>query len=215
MTLLKRLLKKPNDNSKSENREEDDKSKDKYVHTFGKEDDKRIIMLLSSLHVSETGSKHWLDAALKYLVDQWKEEQNIEAKSYLKHMEDVATSFVFDRSLSPNSDLDYFSIIYENKGVCQMKKEELFEEHIKKWLSYVGGIPHRIFHFFDYLLWLKCKDDRNYPKIKILKEGNFPKITDFEFTTSNSSVERHSPRTRKKILDCDQKKHYIHLGIFV
>ena len=121
---LKRL-KKQNDNSKPNN----DKSKDKYVHTFvhnfGEEDNKRIIMLLSSLHVSETGSakKYWLDAALNHLVGQWEENQNIEAKRYLKHMEEVATSFVFDRSLSPNGDLDYFSIIYKNNGECQARKD--------------------------------------------------------------------------------------------
>ena len=181
---LKRL-KKQNDNSESEDDEDDD--------TFGV-NSKRIIMLLSSLHVSETGpTKYWLDASLNHLVGQWEENQNIEAKSYLKHMEEVATSFVFDRSLSPNSDLDYFSIIYKNNCECQMKKEELSEEHIKKRLSY-GHIPRRIFHFLDYLLWLKYKDDRNYPKIKIFKEGNFPKITDFEFTTSNNSVEHHFPQ---------------------
>ena len=205
---LKRLLKKTNDNSKSEDDDKSkDKSKDKYVHTFGEENNKRIIMLLSSLHVSETGStKYWLDAALNHLVCEWKEKQNIEVESYLKHMEDVATSFVFDRSLSPNGDLDYFSIIYENNGVCQMKKEELSEKHIRERLSY-GGIPRRIFHFLDYLLWLKYKDDRNYPKIKILKEGNFPKITDFEFTTSNDSVEHHFPQNPEGGGDLPQWLH--------
>ena len=65
---------------------------------------------------------------------------------------------------------------------------------MENWLVYFSHIPRRIFHFLDYLLWLKYKDDRNYPKIKILKEGNFPKITDFEFTTSNNSVEHHFPQ---------------------
>ena len=169
---LKRL-KKQNDNSEPN-----------YVHTFGEENNKRIIMLLSSLHVSETGpAKHWLDAALKYLVSQ--KEQDIEAKSYLKHMEEVATSFVFGSEIS-NLLSSYQETLQEEE---EQKKK--IEEYIKD-LSY-PYVRRRIFHFLDYLLWLKYKDNRNYPKIELFK-NDFPKITDFEFTTSNDSVEHHSPQ---------------------
>ena len=179
---LQRLLKKQNDDGNNV-------SGVKYDDTFGV-NSKRIIMLLSSLHVSATGSKHWLDAALNHLVDQWKKKQNIEAGNYLKRMEDVATSFVFDRSLSPNSDLDYFSIIYENKGECQARKDISQKTgDIKKYMDARlvyrtkngAGIPHRIFHFLDYLLWLKYKK-------------KFPEVENFVFTTSNNSVEHYYPQ---------------------
>ncbi len=110
-----------------------------YVNSFGDEDangvdNRRILMLLSAFHVSTPTLvyKHWLNAALHYLFTA----ETILADEYLNHLESVAKSFVFDRFLSANGGLDYFEIVFRNKGVCQTRKETVSEEHMETRLSF-------------------------------------------------------------------------------
>ncbi|MBW8354064.1 MAG: DUF262 domain-containing HNH endonuclease family protein [Pseudomonas sp.] len=153
-----------------------------YVNTFGEEDgnediNRRILMLLSAFHVSTPTLvyKHWLNAALFHLfyVEQ------IEAQVYLQHMESVAKTFVFDRFLAPNVGLDYFAMIYTNRGACQTRRESIVAETIESRLTFCNIENNLVFNFLDYLLWLEHR----------AKES----VKSYEFTF-RSSVEHYYPQ---------------------
>ncbi len=165
----------------------DQNKKPYYKNTFGDEDDngsdnRRILMLLSAFHVSTPTLvyKHWLNAALHYLFTA----EKICADAYLNHLESVAKSFVFDRFLSANGGLDYFVIIFQNKGVCQTKKETLSEENMKTKLSFGNIENNLVFNFLDYLLWVKPPKEDN-------ADENV--VRNYEFTF-RSSVEHYYPQ---------------------
>lgn len=153
-----------------------------YVNTFGEEDgnegiNRRILMLLSAFHVSTPTLvyKHWLNAALFHLFYA----EQIEAQVYLQHMESVAKAFVFDRFLAPDVGLDYFAMIYTNRGACQTRRESIapgaFESRLK-----FGNIENNlVFNFLDYLLWLEHR-----AKVS---------VKSYEFTF-RSSVEHYYPQ---------------------
>ncbi len=154
-----------------------------YVNTFGDEDvdggdNRRILMLLSAFHVSTPTLvyKHWLNAALHYLFTV----DIVQADAYLVHLESVAKSFVFDRFLSANGRLDYFEIIYQNKGVCQTRKETVSEDGMDSKLSFGNIENNLVFNFLDYLLWVKHQISNRIVK-------------DYEFTF-RSSVEHYYPQ---------------------
>lgn len=152
-----------------------------YVNTFENEDDnRRILMLLSAFHVSTPTLvyKHWLNAALHYLFTRTVDA--IPAGAYLNHLESVAKSFVFDRFLSVNDRLDYFDIIFRNKGVCHIRKEALSEEHMESRLSFGNIENNLVFNFLDYLLWVK-------------HQASDDKVKYYEFTF-RSSVEHYYPQ---------------------
>ena len=153
-----------------------------YVNTFGEEDgnediNRRILMLLSAFHVSTPTLvyKHWLNAALFHLfyVEQ------IEAQAYLQHMESVAKAFVFDRFLAPDVGLDYFAMIYTNRGACQTRRESIAAETIEPRLTFGNIENNLVFNFLDYLLWLEHR----------AKES----AKSYEFTF-RSSVEHYYPQ---------------------
>jgi len=153
-----------------------------YVNTFGEEDgnediNRRILMLLSAFHVSTPTLvyKHWLNAALFHLfyVEQ------IEAQVYLQHMESVAKAFVFDRFLAPDVGLDYFAMIYTNRGACQTRRERIVAETIESRLAFGNIENNLVFNFLDYLLWLEHR----------AKEL----VKSYEFTF-RSSVEHYYPQ---------------------
>lgn len=154
-----------------------------YKNTFGDEDangsdNRRILMLLSAFHVSTPTLvyKHWLNAALHYLF----KAEIVIADTYLNHLESVAQAFVFDRFLSANGGLDYFEIIYGNKGSCQTTREAVSEEHMETRLSFGNIENNLIFNFLDYLLWVKHQTADSIVK-------------DYEFTF-RSSVEHYYPQ---------------------
>lgn len=153
-----------------------------YVNTFGEEEgsegiNRRILMLLSAFHVSTPTLvyKHWLNAALHYLFYS----EPVEAQAYLQHMESVAKAFVFDRFLAPETGLEYFSIIYENRGICQTRREGVTAETLKPRLSFGNIENNLVFNFLDYLLWLEHQGDE--------------KVKPYEFTF-RSSVEHYYPQ---------------------
>lgn len=153
-----------------------------YVNTFGEEEgnegiNRRILMLLSAFHVSTPTLvyKHWLNAALHYLFHS----EQVEAQAYLRHMESVAKAFVFDRFLAPEAGLEYFAMIYGNKGACQTRCEDVTAETLKPRLSFGNIENNLVFNFLDYLLWLEHQGDE--------------KVKSFEFTF-RSSVEHYYPQ---------------------
>lgn len=152
-----------------------------YVNTFGEEDgnegiNRRILMLLSAFHVSTPTLvyKHWLNAALFHLfyVEQ------IEAQAYLQHMESVAKAFVFDRFLAPDVGLDYFAMIYTNRGICQARRDSIAADTFESRLTFGNIENNLVFNFLDYLLWLEHRAEDS--------------VRSYEFTF-RSSVEHYYP----------------------
>ncbi|VVQ10666.1 DUF262 domain-containing protein [Pseudomonas fluorescens] len=153
-----------------------------YVNTFGEEDgnegiNRRLLMLLSAFHVSTPTLvyKHWLNAALFHLfyIEQ------IEAQVYLQHMESVAKAFVFDRFLAPEAGLDYFAMIYTNRGACQTRRESIAAETFESRLTFGNIENNLVFNFLDYLLWLEHRASEP--------------VKSYEFTF-RSSVEHYYPQ---------------------
>lgn len=153
-----------------------------YVNTFGDEDgnediNRRILMLLSAFHVSTPTLvyKHWLNAALFHLfyVEQ------IEAQAYLQHMESVAKAFVFDRFLAPDVGLDYFAMIYTNRGICHARRDSIAADTLESRLTFGNIENNLVFNFLDYLLWLEHRAEDS--------------VRSYEFTF-RSSVEHYYPQ---------------------
>jgi hypothetical protein len=154
-----------------------------YKNTFGDEDangsdNRRILTLLSAFHVSTPTLvyKHWLNAALHYLFTA----ETILADTYLNHLESVAKAFVFDRFLSANGGLDYFEMIFGNKGSCQTTRETVSKGQMETRLSFGNIENNLVFNFMDYLLWVK------HQTADII-------VKDYEFTF-RSSVEHYYPQ---------------------
>lgn len=153
-----------------------------YVNTFGEEDgnegiNRRILMLLSAFHVSTPTLvyKHWLNAALHHLFHV----EQIVVQVYLQHMESVARAFVFDRFLAQEAGLDYFAMIYTNRGVCQTRGDSIAAETIESRLTFGNIENNLVFNFLDYLLWLE--------------HGASESVKSYEFTF-RSSVEHYYPQ---------------------
>lgn len=153
-----------------------------YVNTFGEEDgnegiNRRILMLLSAFHVSTPTLvyKHWLNAALFHLFYA----EQIEAQVYLQHMESVAKAFVFDRFLAPDVGLDYFAMIYTNRGACQTSRESIAAGAFESRLTFGNIENNLVFNFLDYLLWLEHRASEP--------------VKSYEFTF-RSSVEHYYPQ---------------------
>lgn len=153
-----------------------------YVNTFGEEDgneeiNRRILMLLSAFHVSTPTLvyKHWLNAALFHLfyVEQ------IEAQAYLQHMESVAKAFVFDRFLASDVGLDYFAMIYTNRGICQARRDSIAADAFESRLTFGNIENNLVFNFLDYLFWLEHRSEDS--------------VRSYEFTF-RSSVEHYYPQ---------------------
>lgn len=155
-----------------------------YVNTFGEEEgsediNRQLLMLLSAFHVSTPTLvyKHWLNAALHYLFYAGP----IKPKAYLKHMKSVAKAFVFDRFLADGPGAEYFTMIYQNKGICQASHKTVSEDLLKTRLTFGSIENNLVFNFLDYLLWLKPEHKRDQ------------KVQTYEFTF-RSSVEHYYPQ---------------------
>lgn len=156
-----------------------------YLNTFDqdKEDgfedrNRRILMLLSAMHVSNPTSvyKHWLNGALRIL---YQNQREIEFDNYLKGLERMARQFVFGRYLSVNDGAEYFQMIYESYHYSPISVEQLAAMTGLKY----GQIENNfVFNYLDYLLWCQCAESKNPDLIK-----------QFEFSF-RSSVEHFYPQ---------------------
>lgn len=162
-----------------------EKNRGSYGPTFddGKgqpsEANRKILMLQAAFHVSSPTQvyKHWLNGALHYLFTS----SETDASAYLKFLESLARAFVFDRYLATTEGarLEYHAIIYQNRGECRVRRDQIREKELDARLSYDGIENNFIFNFLDYLLWLK-------PENASMASG-------FEFTF-RSSVEHYYPQ---------------------
>ena len=94
-------------------------------------------------------------------------------------MESVAKAFLFDRFLASERGLDYFTMIYVNKGICQTSGENVTEKNLER-LGFGNIENNLVFNFLDYLLWIKHRAD-------------YEAVKSYEFTF-RSSVEHYYPQ---------------------
>lgn len=141
-------------------------------------DNRRVLMLLSALHVSTPTQvyKHWLNGALFALYSM----QQVTAQGYLKRLEGMARQFVYGRFLSVEEPAEYFDIIY-GKQTC--KALQLSQPALAQRLRYGGIENNLVFNYLDYLLWCEA----------IAQNTSDPLIKQFEFTF-RSSVEHFYPQ---------------------
>lgn len=156
-----------------------------YLNTFDqdKEDgfedrNRRILMLLSAMHVSTPTSvyKHWLNGALHIL---YKMQEEIQFDCYLKGLERMARQFVFGRFLSISEGAEYYQMIYEEFEYSPISAEQLAGMAGLKY----GQIENNfVFNYLDYLLWCKSAESKSPELVK-----------QFEFSF-RSSVEHFYPQ---------------------
>ncbi|WP_016990240.1 DUF262 domain-containing protein [Flavobacterium sp. ACAM 123] len=150
-----------------------DGNKVSYVNSFEDNEslNKELIMLLSMFHVSTPTLvyKHWLNASLFYLFY----EEDINALSYKKYLQNLAEAYVFDRYVTTDV-IDYFNIIYINNGNSVNKKLKKYNLDL---LDKGTAVENFIFNYLDYILW----------KQQSIGASNF------EFT-QRSSVEHYYPQ---------------------
>lgn len=169
----------------------------KYLNTFGLDEDmlsdndnRRILMLLSMFHVSipSQSYKYWLYAALRYVYHQ----EEVKSSDYIKYLEHIAKSFVFDRFLSENP-LEYTDMIVSN--LEPIKRDA---GRINKYkLMYYGIENNLVFNFTDYLLWIENKE-------------NDSKIKSYEYSF-RSSVEHYYPQNPiNKDIDIIKDQNILH-----
>jgi len=141
-------------------------------------DNRRVLMLLSALHVSTPTQvyKHWLNGALVALYSMPK----VTAPNYLQRLESMARQFVYGRFLSVEEPADYFAMIYRQQPyrALQLNQPELAQR-----LQYGGIENNLVFNYLDYLLWTDA----------LAQNTTDPVIKQFEFTF-RSSVEHFYPQ---------------------
>lgn len=137
---------------------------------------RRILMLLSALHVSTPTLvyKHWLNGALYqlYYMDE------ISPVAYLEKLEHLARQFVFGRFLQPEG-AEYFDMIYQGTGYRALDTND---QSVMDILRYGEIENNLVFNYLDYLLW--CDG---------IESGADAVINQFEFTF-RSSVEHFYPQ---------------------
>lgn len=154
----------------------------KYINTFSGEEresfdneNRQILMLLSMFHVSipSMSYKYWLNAALRYVFHL----DVVIAGNYIKYLEHIAKSFVFDYFLGKN-EVGYFEMINKNLSPIHRSLDDIDLNR----LTYGNIKNNLLFNFFDYLLWKENNENRK----DLL-------ISRFEFTP-RSSVEHYYPQ---------------------
>lgn len=157
-----------------------------YINTFDKEAEggfeginRRILMLLSALHVSTPTLvyKHWLNGVLAALYSM----ENIRSGAYLLKVEHLARQFVYGRYLNPHGGAEYYQMIYLNADypVLNVESSAVLER-----LKYGQIENNLLFNYLDYLIWI----DAIYTG-----KSTDEVIKQFEFT-ARSSVEHFSPQ---------------------
>lgn len=172
-----------------------DGNKVSYVNTFDADNsesneglNREILMLLSMFHVSSPTLvyKHWLNASLKYVIENSGADL---ANDYKLYLENLAKTFLNDRFLA-NTPKDYFEIIYTNNGI---QKNTVNDIDTNK-LNQGTAVENFVFNYLDYLLWQNYRTtSREY--FKIINEQAFidNRVKDFEYTF-RSSVEHYYPQ---------------------
>lgn len=132
--------------------------------------------------------KHWLNAALYYLVNA----DEVNTNDYQYYLEKLAKDLFCFRFLNNDTEtkIDYYTLIYVNHLVP--KKYPLVRED-NPLLTYGNIENNLVFNFLDYIIWMNDEDD------------NF---SNFEFSF-RSSVEHYYPQNPigGKKLEVEQALH--------
>ena len=160
------------------------KQSQSFINTFDTDEEdgfdginRRILMLLSALHVSTPTLvyKHWLNGALYAL---WQME-DVSAGEYLARLETLARRFVFGRFLNPQG-REYYEMIYKDHGYGEVS---LAQPEGTECLRYGCIENNLVFNYLDYLLWHEAIENGTSDEV----------IKQFEFTF-RSSVEHFYPQ---------------------
>lgn len=158
-----------------------------YVNSSKEKLNKQLTMLLAMLHVSFPAQvyKHWLNAALSYLVEYWDDEQEIDDASYLEFLEELSNRFFFGRyGINRTGEpLDYYQIIYQEATVPTVLDIQVLSQHT--------NIPNFIFNRLDYLLWRRLTGGEEIEGVDM--RYVLPRLKNFTFTF-RTSVEHYYPR---------------------
>ena len=156
-----------------------------YINTFDRDAEdgfegvnRRILMLLSALHVSTPTLvyKHWLNGALNELYQM----REVDASNYLKRIEQLARRFVYGRFLNIGEPAEYYAMIYQRSAYNVV---DLAQTEVSARLTFGGIENNLVFNYLDYLLW--CEGVENNSADEVVKQ--------FEFSF-RSSVEHFYPQ---------------------
>jgi len=182
-----------------------------YVNTFENDEslNKEVLMLLSMFHVSTPTLvyKHWLNASLYYLFYQ----TEIKSTAYIKFLQNLAQSYLFDRYTANGEPIDYFDIIYKNNALSinKLTKNYNFDD-----LDTGTAVENFIFNYLDYILWKENKEnfeftfrssvEHYYPQNPISKEHKIDKSIYDLFgnlclisSSKNSRLSNYMPSAKK------------------
>ncbi|MDO6597247.1 DUF262 domain-containing HNH endonuclease family protein [Oceanihabitans sp. 2_MG-2023] len=151
------------------------KASHQYINSLGT-NNKSILMLLSMFHVSAPTLiyKHWLNAALNYVLDDGKDR--IDGEDYICYLEDLSDAYLYDRFLAKQEN-DYFNIIYINDAYSTANMDDLDKTKLNQGTS----VENFIFNRLDYLLWKQDQEKEN------------KQFSDFSFSF-RTSVEHYYPQ---------------------
>lgn len=117
-----------------------------YINTFS-DTQKKNIMIQSMFHVSlpSQNYKHWLCAALLYL------SEHSDGYGLYDYLNRLSHAYMLDRFMQPsNEQLDYYKIIFENKGIPIHNCPEPLNLP-----RFDTGIDVFYFNYLDMQLWLE------------------------------------------------------------
>jgi len=170
-------------------------NKPRYLNSFGQEDvdvngfNRKSLMVLSMFHFSAPTLvyKHWLNAALKFLL---MDNLSIEGEKYINYLEELSDAYLYDRFLS-YQEKDYYEIIYLNKS---KKTNQIL--NLEK-LNLGTQVENFIFNRLDYLLW---KQDEESSK-KIFSNFYFSLRTSVEHYYPQNPNHKEDKLDDKSVLD--------------
>lgn len=159
-----------------------------YINTAQDEGrNKQLTMLVAMFHVSYPAQvyKHWLNAALHYLLGRWQTQGDINEQAYLSFLEDLSQRFFFGRygKTSGGEPVDYYALIYQQARV----PEQLDEAG----LSTGTHVQNFVFNRLDYLLWRTLNENGKLAGVDLSAEMS--RVRNFTFTFRNS-VEHYYPQ---------------------
>lgn len=150
------------------------KASNKYLNSLDKENtNRRILMLLSMFHFSAPTLvyKHWLNAALNYVLDDDFDKNGV---NYVCYLEQLSDAYLNDRYLA-NEESSFYGIIYKNDS--KSKNKDLNTNKLHKGTQ----VENFIFNRLDYLIWKKDKGEDK------MKYSNF-------YFSLRTSVEHYYPQ---------------------